>query len=52
MTHANHQILEHPRMLFFLGFIAYSIGIGSSSLDSKLGISIAILLPLIVILLG
>lgn len=52
MTHANHQILEHPRMLFFLGFIAFAIGIGSSNLDPNLWLSMAAVLPLVILLLG
>lgn len=53
MTPSNYQIIEHPRLLFFLWFFCYSIGIGCGILwNSILSIEIALLFPLFIVILG
>ncbi|MBC7498265.1 ComEC/Rec2 family competence protein [Candidatus Gracilibacteria bacterium] len=53
MNTANHATLEHPRILFFLCFIIYTIGIGCGVISSyQLSIELTILFPLLLILLG
>ncbi len=53
MTPSNYQIIEHPRLLFFLGFFCYCIGIGCSIIwNQTLSIEIALLFPLLIIMLG
>ena len=47
------QNIEHPRILFFLCFFIYAIGIGCGIVsDRTLGLEFALLFPLVLILLG
>ncbi len=53
MNIADNKTLEHPRILFFLCFFSFSIGIGSSILSNiSLGIKIALLIPLFILFFG
>lgn len=53
MITTNHKTLEHPRILFYLGFFGYIIGITCGTLSNSLmGIELAIVFPLILILSG
>lgn len=53
MNTTYHQAIEHPRLLFFLSFSAYTIGIGCGIMSNMLlSIELAILFPLVLILLG
>lgn len=53
MNTANHQTIEHPRILFFLSFAIYAIGIGCGIVSSySLSIELALLFPLTLTLLG
>ena len=53
MNIAYHQTVEHPRILFFLWFILYAIGIGCGMVSTyALSIELALLFPLIFTLLG
>ncbi len=50
MTRSYNQI-DHPRMVFFICFFAYTIGISTGILsDSTLGMSISVVIPLIMVL--
>ena len=53
MNTAYHTTLEHPRILFFLAFALYAIGIGCGIVSNyPLSIELALLFPLILALLG
>lgn len=53
MTPANDEAIEHPRMLFFLSFFCFTIGIASGIVpQTALGIGIALVLTLGIVLLG
>lgn len=53
MITTNHKTLEHPRILFYLGFFGYIIGISCGTISNSLmSIALAIVFPLILILSG
>lgn len=53
MITANYPELGHPRLLFFLGFFSYAIGIGCGILpDYLLSIELALIFPLFMVLFG
>ncbi len=53
MTSTNYQILEHPRIYFYLLFFCYAIGIACSSISTyPISIALSLVLPLIIILIG
>ena len=53
MNTPHHQTIEHPRLLFFLSFATYAIGIGCGIMSNwVLGIELCLLFPLVIILLG
>ncbi len=53
MNTTNNETIEHPRILFFLSFVLYSIGIGCGIiLDFSLSILLSLLFPLVILLLG
>lgn len=53
MTSQNDEIIEHPRMLFFLSFFCFTIGIVCGIIpDISLGIEVSLFLGLLMVLLG
>lgn len=53
MSSPNYKTLEHPRMLFFLSFFNFAIGIGCGVLPNyTLGIELALLFPCIIFIFG
>jgi hypothetical protein len=53
MNTTNNETLEHPRILFFLSFVLYAIGIGCGIIsDFSLSILLCLLFPLMILLLG
>lgn len=49
----NYQVIEHPRMLFFLSFFSFNIGISCSIiLSHELWIVFSLLIPLLIIIFG